>query len=58
MCRWLLKCNVKSLGLTQELHYILGDLSAERASGTPSVAVECVDIWKNNRGEGGLLGSN
>ena len=49
---------MKSLGSTQELHYILGDLSAERASGTPSVAVECVDIWKNNGGEGGLLGSN
>ena len=49
---------MKSLGLTQELHYILEDLSAGGASGTPSVAVECVDIWKNNGGEGGLLDSN
>ena len=54
----MLKCNVKSLGLTQELHYILGDLSAGEVDGIPCVAVKCVDIRKNTSGEGGLLDSN
>ncbi len=29
------------------------DLSAVEVSGIPSVAVECVDIRRNTRGEGG-----
>jgi hypothetical protein len=30
-------------------------LSTEEDSGTPCVAVKCVDIWKNTSGEGGCL---
>ena len=52
MCRWLIKLEVKSRGLTPELLLKLVDLSVGEVSGTPSVAVECVDIRKNIRGEG------
>ncbi len=34
------------------------DLSAGEVNGIPSVAVECVDIRRNTRGEGGLLDDN
>ena len=34
------------------------DLSAVEVSGIPSVAVECVDIRRNTRGEGGFLDIN
>ncbi len=34
------------------------DLSAVEERGIPSVAVECVDIRRNTRGEGGLLDHN
>ncbi len=34
------------------------DLSAVEESGIPSVAVECVEIRRNIRGEGGLLDHN
>ncbi len=49
------KSGVQAFGLTEEVHRKPGDLSAEEDSGTPCVAVECVDIWKNARGEGGWL---
>ncbi len=49
---------MKAVGLTEEVHLKPDDLSAEEASGTPCVAVECVDIWKNTSGEGGFLVSN
>ena len=51
----LLSLNVKALSLTEEEHRKLKDLSAEEESGTPCVAVKCVDIWKNTSGEGGSL---
>ena len=34
------------------------DLSAVEVSGIPSVAVECVDIRRNTRGEGDFLDCN
>ena len=46
---------MKAFGLTGEVHRKLDNLSAEEGSGTPCVAVECVDIWKNTSGEGGLI---
>ena len=44
---------MKAFGLTGVVHWKLGDLSAEEESGTPCVAVKCVDIWKNTSGESG-----
>ena len=46
---------VKSLGLPEELHLKLLDLSVGEVSGIPGVAVKCVDIRKNTRGESGFL---
>ena len=46
---------VKSLGLTEEVHWKLASLSTEEESGIPGVAVKCVDIRKNTGGEGGFL---
>ena len=46
---------VKAWGSTPELLSKLDGLSVGEVSGTPSVAVECVDIRKNIRGEGDLL---
>ncbi len=43
---------VKARGSTPELLSKLVGLSVGEVSGTPSVAVECVDIRKNIRGEG------
>ncbi len=57
-CRRLSKSDVKAFGSTGELHQKLLNLSAEEESGTPCVAVECVDIWKNTSGEGGSLVCN
>ncbi len=34
------------------------DMSAGEVNGIPSVAVECVDIRRNTRGEGDLLDCN
>ncbi len=48
----------KAFGLTEEVHRKPGDLGAEEDSGTPCVGVECVDIGKNTRGEGGCLVCN
>ena len=53
-----LSSDVKAFGLTGEVHRKLDNLSAEEGSGTPCVAVECVDIWKNTSGEGGYLVCN
>ena len=49
------KSDVKSLGLTEELHWILFVLSLGEDSGIPSVEVKFVDIHKNTSGEGGFL---
>ena len=58
MRRRLFKSDVKSRGLTMELHQILGSWSAEEVDGIPSVAVKCVDIRRNTSGEGDLLDDN
>ncbi len=52
------KLVVKSPGLTEELHLKLFFLSEGEESGIPSVAVKCVDIRRNTRGEGGFLDIN
>jgi hypothetical protein len=46
---------VKSHGLTVEVQAILRGLSSGEEDGIPGVAVKCVDIGRNTRGEGGLL---
>jgi len=56
--RRLGKSDVKSPGLTRELHLKLLGLSAGEESGIPSVAVKCVDIRRNTSGEGGFLDCN
>ena len=50
--------DVKALGLTEEVHPKLASLSTEEGFGIPGVAVKCVDIGRNTRGEGGVLESN
>ncbi len=52
------KSDVKSVGLTHELHLKLFCLSEVEAGGIPCVAVKCVEIGRNTSGEGGLLGFN
>ena len=42
---------MKSLGLTKELHSKLACLSDGEESGIPGVAVKCVEIGRNTRGE-------
>ena len=49
---------MKCKGSTLNVHLILADLSAEEASGIPSVAVKCVEIRKNTGGEGDFLDEN
>ncbi len=46
---------MKALGSIQEVHLILIDWSAGEESGIPGVEVKFVDIWRNNRSEGGFL---
>ncbi len=46
------------MGLTHKLLLKLNPLSIGEAGGIPSAAVKCVDIRRNTRGEGGLLGTN
>ncbi len=46
---------MKSLSSTEEVPLILRDLRTGEESGIPGVAVECVDIGRNTRGEGGFL---
>ncbi len=57
-CRRLNKLDVKYRGSTAELHLKLLSWSAGEVSGIPSVAVECVDIRRNTRGEGDSLDCN
>ncbi len=52
------KSAVKVCGLTTELLWQLGSLSAGEAGGMRSVAVKCIDIRRNTDGEGGLLDCN
>ncbi len=47
---------VKSLGLTEEVHWKLASLSTEEGRGIPGVEVKFVDIGRNTSGEGGDLG--
>ncbi len=49
------KSDVKSLGLTEELHWILVILSLGEDSGIPSVEVKFVDIGRNTSGASGYL---
>ena len=49
------KSDVKSRGSTPELHPILPDLSNGGVAGIHGVAVKCVDIVRNTRGESELL---
>jgi hypothetical protein len=49
---------VKALGLTWEWHWILVGLSVAEGRGIPGVAVKCVEIGRNTRGEGGDLGQH
>ena len=46
---------VKSLGLTQEVPLKRQDSSSGEGRGIPGVAVKCVEIGRNTRGEGGDL---
>jgi hypothetical protein len=50
------KSDVKSRGLTSELHLILLVLSMVEGDGIPGVEVKFVDIGRNTRGEGDPLG--
>ncbi len=52
----LLSLTVKCRGSTPCPPRILGGWRHVEASGIPGVAVECVEIRKNTRGEGGSLG--
>ena len=47
---------MKSHGLTVDPVSILLILSEIEVSGIPGVAVKCVDIRRNTKGEGSLLG--
>ncbi len=47
---------VKSLGSTEELPLKLIDLRPEEASGIAGVVVKCVNIGRNTKCEGSLLG--
>ena len=49
---------MKALGLTEEVHLILRDLSMGEGSGIPGVAVKCVDIRRNTGGVNGFLDRN
>ncbi len=49
---------VKGAGSTRGRHMILRDSSNGEGTGILSVAVKCVDIERNTRGEGGFLDIN
>jgi hypothetical protein len=49
------KSEVKSLGPTEDVLWILQDLNLGGAGGIPSVEVKFVDIGRNTSGEGGPL---
>ena len=46
---------MKSLGSTEDVHWILEVLSLGEESGIPSVEVKFVDIRRNTSGESGSL---
>ena len=46
---------MKSLGSTEDVHWILAILSPGEGGGIPSVEVKFVDIGRNTGGEGGHL---
>ncbi len=48
--------DVKSPGLTGEMHPKLFDLRLVEGRGIPGVEVKFVDIGRNTRGEGACLG--
>ncbi len=48
---------MKSLGSTEDVHWILAVLSPGEGGGIPSVEVKFVDIGRNTGGEGGHLDS-
>jgi hypothetical protein len=50
------KSDVKSLGLTEDVHPKLWSLSMEEGRRIPGVEVKFVDIGRNTSGEGGDLG--
>ena len=56
MRRLFAKWDVKSLGSTEELRFILANLRKVEVSGTCGGAVKCFDIARNIGGVGGLLG--
>ena len=58
MCRRIVKCLVKSHGLTVEWLGILAVLSCLGATGTDGGAVKCVDIVWNAYGENRSLGAS
>jgi len=49
------KSDVKALGSTWERHWKLVGWSTVEGGGIPGVAVKCVEIRRNIRGEGGHL---
>ena len=51
----MFKFGVKSPGSTGRVRRILNDSSAGEESGIPGVAVKCVEIGRNTRGESGDL---
>ncbi len=55
MRRRTVKSDVKSLGSTEDVHWILAILSPGGGSGIPSVEVKFVDIRRNTSGESGYL---
>ena len=55
MRRRTFKSDVKSLGSTEDVHWILEVLSPGEESGIPSVEVKFVDIRRNTSGESGSL---
>ncbi len=58
MRRVFSKACVKGAGSTRGRHMILRDSSRGEGSGILGVAVKCVDIERNTRGEGGFLDIN
>ena len=57
-CRRSFKLRVKDLGLTKEKLSILFGLRCLGGSGTYGVAVKCVDIIRNTKGEASYLGTS
>ncbi len=52
---WVGKSVVKVCGSTVRLQLLLASLSTVGVGGIRGVAVKCVDIERNTRGEGGFL---